>query len=77
MDKQILEKTINSLNKARDARGSQLDIGEMTELENLIAELEKLRDEPPKAADSFGRMQKVLQALAAFVSLVTDIRDWL
>jgi hypothetical protein len=77
MDKQILENHINGLKKARDACRSQLDIGAMKELDGAISMLEQLRDHPQGAADAGTQKLRVLQAFAAFVSITTNIRDWL
>ncbi|WP_027476994.1 hypothetical protein [Curvibacter gracilis] len=77
MDKQILENHINGLKKARDACRSQLDTGAMKELEGAITTLEKLRDHPQGAVDAETHKLRVLQAIAAFVTIVTNIRDWL
>lgn len=77
MDKQILENHINGLKKARDACRSQLDIGAMKELDDAISTLEKLLDHPQSAADVATRKLRIFQAIAAFVSITTNIRDWL
>lgn len=77
MDKQILENHINGLKKARDACRSQLDTGAVKELDGAISMLEQLRDHPQSAEDAETLKLRSLQAIAAFVSIVTNIRDWL
>ena len=77
MDKQILENHINGLKKVRDACRSQLDTGAMKELDGAISTLEQLRDHPQGAVDAETLKLRVLQAIAAFVTIVTNIRDWL
>ena len=77
MDLQFLEDRINGLIKARDVCSSQLDIGALKELDDAIALLEELRDHPQNTAEAETRKLRVLQAMAAFVSFVTNLRDWL
>lgn len=77
MDLQFLEDRINGLKKARDVCSSQLDIGALKELDDAIALLEELCDHPQNTAEAETRKIRVLQAMAAFVSVVTNLRDWL
>lgn len=77
MDKHTLENLINGLKKARDACSSQLDIGAMKELENAISMLERLREHPQSTAEAETLKLRVLQAVAAIVSITTNLRDWL
>jgi hypothetical protein len=77
MDLQFLEDRINGLKKARDVCSSQLDIGALKELDDAIALLEKLRDHPQNTAEAETQKLRVLRAMAAFVSIVTNLRDWL
>jgi len=77
MDTQTLKNVINGLKKARDACSSQLDIGALNELDGAIALLEELQDHPQNTPDAETRKVRVLQAIAAFVSITTNIRDWL
>lgn len=76
MDKQSLKNHINGLKKARDACSSQLDIGAMTELDDAIAALEQLCDHHHSAAEAETLKLRALQAIAALVSITTNIRDW-
>ena len=77
MDLQFLEDRINGLIKARDVCSSQLDIGALKELDDAIALLEELCDHPQNTAEAETRKLRVLRAMAAFVSIVTNLRDWL
>ena len=77
MDQQILTKCINELKKVVGESRSQLDIGAMKELDDAISTLEKLLDHPQSAADVATRKLRIFQAIAAFVSITTNIRDWL
>jgi hypothetical protein len=72
-----LENNIKGLKKARDACRSQLDIGAMKELDDAISKLEQLRDHHPSAAEAQQHKLRILQAIAAVVVIVTNIRDWL
>lgn len=77
MDTHTLKNVINGLKRARDACSSQLDIGVLTELNGAIALLEELQDhqQNTKAAETL--KLRALQALAAVVSIATNLRDWL
>ena len=77
MDLHTLDDCINSLKKARDVCSSQLDIGALKELDRAIAGLKQLRDEPQNTAEAEGLKLRVLQAVAAVVSITTNVRDWL
>lgn len=77
MDKQSWEDHIKGLKKARDVCSSQLDIGALTELDDAIAALEELRDHCHSAAEAETLKVRALQAIAAFVSIATNIRHWL
>ncbi len=77
MDKQSCDDHIKGLKKVRDVCSSQLDIGALTEMDDAIAALEKLRDHRHSAAEAETLKLRVLQAIAAFVSIATNIRHWL
>jgi hypothetical protein len=77
MEKQSLKNHIKSLKKARDACSSQLDIGALTELNGVIAALEAFDDHRHNAEEAEALKLRFLQALAAFVSIGMNIRDWL
>jgi len=77
MDAQTLTNVINGLKKARDVCSSQLDIGALKELDGAIALLERLRDHPQNTAEAEALKLRVLQAVAAVVSIATNLRNWL
>lgn len=77
MDTQTWKNHINGLRKARDACSSQLDIGALTELDRAIALLEELQDHGQRAAEAEMLKPRALQAIAALVSIATNVRDWL
>jgi hypothetical protein len=75
MDKQILKNHIAVLKKTRDACGSQLDIGALTELDETIEALER-QIEGRYSAEEVARLsQRALQVIAIVVSILTNIRD--
>lgn len=77
MDPQTLKDRINGLKKARDVCSSQLDIGALTELDDAIASLEELQDHHQGTPEAEVLEVRALQAIAALVSIATNIRDWL
>ena len=77
MDQHTLNDRINGLKKARDVCSSQLDIGALTELDGAIAALEELQDHHQRTAEAEQLVLRALQAIAAVVSITTNIRDWL
>jgi hypothetical protein len=77
MDKQILKNHITVLKKIRDACGSQLDIGALTELDETIEALER-QIEGRYSAEEVARLaRRALQVIALVVSLLTNIRDYM
>ena len=77
MDKQTLKSHIAVLNKLRDACGSQLDIGALTELDEVISDLQRL-EQSHYSADEVSRLiPRALQVIAAVVSILTNVRDFL
>lgn len=77
MDTQTLKNTIKGLKEARDACSSQLDIGALTELNGAIAKLEELQDHQQNTDKAQTFQIRGLQALAAVVSILTNLRDWM
>lgn len=77
MDKQSCDDHIKGLKKVRDVCSSQLDIGALTEMDGAIAAFEELRDHRHSVAEAETLKVRALQAIAAFVSIATNIRDWL
>ena len=77
MDAQTLTNVINGLTRVRDVCSSQLDIGALKELDGAIALLEELRDQPQNTVEAATLKLRVLQAVAAIVSITTNVRNWL
>lgn len=77
MDKQTLKNHIMVLKKIRDACGSQLDIGALTELNETIEALEKLLKNRYSAEEVAKLIPRVFQVIAVVVSIVTNIRDFM
>lgn len=77
MDKQSWENHIKNLKQVRDVCSSQLDIGALIALDGVIAELEAFHEYHHSAEEAEMLKLRVFQALAAFVSIATNFRDWL
>ena len=77
MDLQFFEERIKGLKKVRDVCSSQLDIGALKELDGAIVLLEKLYGHPQNTTEAETLKVRALQAVAAVVSIATNLRDWL
>jgi uncharacterized protein YaaN involved in tellurite resistance len=77
MKKQTLQNHITNLKKIRDACGSQLDIGALTELDETIEALEKQIDDRYSAEEVARLIKRALQVIAIVVSILTNIRDYM
>ncbi len=77
MDKQILKIHITNLKKVRDACGSQLDIGALTELDETIEALERQIEGRYSAEEVARLIKRALQVIAIVVSILTNIRDYM
>ena len=77
MDKQILKNHITNLKKIRDACGSQLDIGALTELDETIEALERQIEGRYSAEEVERLIKRALQVIAIVVSILTNIRDYM
>ena len=77
MDKQSCENHITVLKRVRDVCSSQLDIGALTELDGVIAGLEWALDHRHSAEEVERLKLRALQAIAAVVSIVTNVRHWM
>lgn len=77
MDKQTLKIHIKNLKQVRDVLSSRLDIRVMTKLDCAIAALEECHDHHHSVQDAAKLTARALQAIAAFVSITTNFRDWL
>ena len=76
MDKQSRANHIAVLKKLRDAHRSQLDDGDLSELESLIKELEKAPSGFQNNADAALLAMRVLEAVARVIHVVTNLSDW-
>ena len=74
MKKRNVENSVSMLKKLRDMHHCQLDISVVTELNQVIAELEEVGTQQDHA-----RMQsiglRVLQVLGIVISVVSNIKD--
>ena len=77
MDKQSCENHITVLKRVRDVCSSQLDIGVLTELDGVIAGLESALDHRYSAEEVEKLKLRALQAIAAVVSIMTNVRHWM
>jgi len=77
MRMQSCEKSVSALWKVRDACSSQLDSGALAELDEAIKNLEMALDLRDNAEEVERLKLRSLQALAALVSIATNIREWL
>jgi RNA polymerase-interacting CarD/CdnL/TRCF family regulator len=77
MDKHALRNHIAVLNKLRDVCGSQLDIGALTELDEVISDLQRLEQSHHSAEEVSRLIARALQVIAAVVNILTNIGDFL
>lgn len=77
MNTQSYENHIKVLKKVRGVCSSQLDAGVSKELDHVIKSLEEAKNHTPDA-DTVARLKlRVLQVIAAVVSIVTNLDDWM
>ncbi|MDB5858841.1 MAG: hypothetical protein JWQ76_2530 [Ramlibacter sp.] len=74
---QSCENSIAALRRARDCFSGQLDSGALAELDEAIKNLEMALDRRHNAEEVERLKLRTLQALAALVSIATNVRDWL
>ena len=74
MNKRNFEKSVRTLKSLRDMYYSQLDISVVTELNAVIAELEKA-DSQLNAESKQNLGLRALQVVGVIISLVTNLRD--
>ncbi|RYF51322.1 MAG: hypothetical protein EOO38_03495 [Cytophagaceae bacterium] len=77
MNTQTCENSIVVLKKVRDECKSQLDDGVLSDLDRVIAELEKQRNGGMSALEASVLSVRVLRFIADLVRLVTSFDDWL
>lgn len=76
MNKQSRVNHIAVLKKLRDDHRSQLDNGVLSELDNLIEELEKAPSGFHKNVEAGLLAIRVLEVVARVIHLVTNLSDW-
>lgn len=77
MNTQTCENSIVVLKKVRDECKSQLDDGVLSDLDRVIAELEKQRNGGMSALEASVLSVRVLRFIADLVRLLTSFDDWL
>ncbi len=77
MHMQSCEKGVAALKRVRDKCSSQLDDGALTELDDAISSLELALDHRQNVEEVERLKLRALQAIAAFVSITTNVRDWM
>lgn len=76
MTKRNFADNVRTLKSLRDKYHSQLDISVVTELNAVIAELEKA-DSQQNAERKQDLSLRALQILGAIISLVSNLSDWM
>lgn len=77
MNTQSYENHIEILKKVRGVCSSQLDDGVSKELDDVIKSLEEAKNHNPDA-EAVARLKlRVFQLIAAIVSILTNIDDWM
>ena len=77
MNKQSRANYIAMLKKLRDDHRSQLDDGVLNDLECLMTDLKKSPDDSSESAEASLLAVRALQGLAAVITLVTNVREFL
>lgn len=77
MKKESCDNYIATLKKVRDEYSSQLDDGVVSNLEQLITDLEQARGGKFSAAECYRISVEALEAIGVVLSLVSNIQDWL
>ena len=77
MKKESCDNYIATLKKVRDDYSSQLDDGVASNLEQLIADLEKVRNGGISVVDCYRISVEALEAIGVVLTLVSNIQDWM
>ena len=77
METQSLENCICILKKLRDAHSSQLDTSVLGEMNQVISELEMVRENRKSMVELGQLSSRALQIIAIIVSLVSNLKDWM
>lgn len=75
MERHRLENSIHALEVLRDAHYSQLDTSVVAEMNTVIDDLKKIREQPGNEL-VVGRLAvQALQVIACVISLVSNLKD--
>lgn len=77
METHSLENSISALKKVRDAYSSQFDTSVMAELNLVIEDLERVRNQQVSGEKWKELSMRSLQMIATILRLISDVRDWM
>jgi hypothetical protein len=77
METHSLENSISALKKVRDAYSSQFDTSVMAELDLVIEDLERVRNQQITGEKWKELSMRSLQMIATILRLISDVRDWM
>lgn len=77
METHSLENSISALKKVRDAYSSQFDTSVLAELNLVIEDLERVRDQQISGEKWKELSMRSLQMIATILRLISDIQDWM
>ena len=77
METHSLENSISALKKVRDAYSSQFDTSVMAELDLVIEDLERVRDQQISGEKWKELSMRSLQMIATILRLISDVQDWM
>lgn len=77
METHSLENSIRALKKVRDAYSSQFDTSVMAELDLVVKDLERVRDQQISGEKWKELSMRSLQMIATILRLISDVQDWM
>lgn len=77
METHSLENSISALKKVRDVYSSQFDTSVMAELDLVIEDLERVRNQQISGEKWKELSMRSLQMIATILRLISDVRDWM
>jgi len=77
METHSLENSISALKKVRDVYSSQFDTSVMAELDLVIEDLERVRDQQISGEKWKELSMRSLQMIATILRLISDVQDWM
>lgn len=77
METHSLENSIRALKKVRDVYSSQFDTSVMAELNLVIEDLEKARNQQIGGERWKVLSMRSLQMIATILRLISDVQDWM